>query len=151
MEALSALFIILLVVYPIYYFNELPDVIPVHFNFAGNPDGYSQKSSMWILPGIGVILSILLLVMSRFPHLHNYSLKITEENAERQYRLSSKLMRIVNLIISGGFLYISYRTIQISLNQAGGLGSSFLIIFLSTISGVLIIYVILSYRKHLHV
>lgn len=42
----------------IYWYPQLPERFPIHFNFAGEPDGWADKSiAMWfMLPGISLVM-----------------------------------------------------------------------------------------------
>lgn len=147
-EIVGALFLILMLGFPIYYFKELPDIIPRHFNAAGEPDGFSQKNIIWILPVIGVVMYVGMFFLNKFPHIFNYPTEITIENAERQYRIATKLMRTLNMLISASFFYIGYSTIQTALNKQDGLGTLFLPIFLLGIFGTIGSYIYFAFKKN---
>jgi len=146
-EIVGAFFLILMVGFPFYYFNELPDIIPRHFNAAGEPDGFSQKHIIWTLPAIGLVIYIGLFFLNKYPHIFNYPTEITQENAERQYRIATKLIRTLNMLISASFFYIGYSTIQTALNKQDGIGTLFLPIFLLGIFGTIGIYMYYALRK----
>ena len=130
MEIIGAIFLILMISWPLYFFQELPDTIPRHFNAAGEPDGFSQKNTLWTLPSIGLAMYVGMLILNRYPHSFNYPGEITEENAERQYRAATKLIRAINVLIAASFFYIGYSIIQTALNKQVGLGTAFLPVFL---------------------
>ena len=116
-----------LIVFPIWYYPQLPDVIPTHFGVNGMPDAYGDKNNLWWLPAIGVILYIGLKILTNYPHIFNYPVIVTPENAEKLYRSGTRLVRFVNATTSVVFLYISYHSIQVAMGQASGLGSYLLI------------------------
>lgn len=93
-ETLSLGCILTAVIYIASVWSSLPSTIPTHFNAAGNPDGWGGKGSIWFLPVLSTFLFILFLFLSRVPHLHNYPMEITEENAEKMYRSSRKLLAV---------------------------------------------------------
>lgn len=37
-------------------YNDLPDLMPLHFDAQGNPDRIGARSEIWILPAIGLIV-----------------------------------------------------------------------------------------------
>ena len=80
---------------------------------------------------------IMFYFIKKIPHTFNYGVKITEENAEAQYRIALRLMHSLNAIIMISFAYINYSTIQIALAKATGLGSAFTPVFLLGIFGVI--------------
>ena len=124
-EIIGAIFILLMIGWPMYFFNELPDIIPRHFNAMGEPDAFSQKNAIWAMPALGFFTYISLLLLNKFPHIFNYPKKITEENAERQYRMATKLVRTINMLVAASFFYLSFGTIQTALNQQDGLNPLF--------------------------
>ena len=79
--------------------SSLPEQVPLHFALNGQPDGWGSRGGILVLPGVALALFILLSVLARFPHLHNYSMRITPENAERQYRLARRLLHVLKLLI----------------------------------------------------
>ena len=117
---------ILLIAIPLIYYTELPNEIPIHFGPDGNADDYSQKGMIWSLPIIGIITYIGMYWLNKYPHIFNYPQKITEENAPKQYRIATKLIRTLNAIITCLFAYITYAIIQTALGNQNGLGSYFL-------------------------
>ena len=112
LDILSATILILLIVFAIMSYSDLPETIPSHFNANGEVDGYSNKSLLWLLPGLGLILFIGLYILNKFPHTHNYMVNITEENALKNYRLSTRVVRFTNLFIMLIFGLITYSIIE---------------------------------------
>jgi len=93
------------------YFN-LPETIPTHFNFQGEIDSYGSKSSLFLLPAFSTFIFIALSWINRYPHIFNYPVKITEENAETQYRIATRLMRIMKITVQTSFMLIFFIVIQ---------------------------------------
>jgi hypothetical protein len=82
-----------------------------------------------------------------YPHLFNYTVEITPENAERQYRGGVKLLRAVNTLAIAMFAYLTYATIQVALGQQQGLGTWSTWLFLAGIFGVMAYYWYQSNRQ----
>jgi|WetSurMetagenome_2_1015567.scaffolds.fasta_scaffold432395_1 uncharacterized membrane protein len=143
-EVVGFLFFILLLILPVIYISELPAKIPIEFNGSGNPDGYGNKTFIWIFPAVGGFLYVLLTVLSLFPHLYNFLVKITPDNILVQYKLATKFVRILKTVIVLLLLYVCYQTIRISTGETTGLGRIFLPVFLILIFGVILIYIIRS-------
>ena len=129
-EVLGWTGVLLLFLLPFFYYDQLPDKVPSHFNASGDADAYSRKEFIWVPALIGALLYIGVFVLNRFPHLFNYPSEINEQNAERLYRMASKWMRIINLSVLCVFIYLLHSTIQTSLNNQNGLGKYFVIIFI---------------------
>ncbi len=79
--------------------SSLPERMPLHFDLSGQPDGWGSRSAVLVLPGIALAQFLLLTVLARFPHRHNYSVPITAENAERQYRLARRMLHVLKLLM----------------------------------------------------
>ena len=146
LEALALLGLMFLTGYVIYHFGRLPDVIPSHFNGAGEADDYSQKSSIWALPAIGMFIYILLTVITRIPHQFNYTITITPANALKQYTFALRLIRYLKAAILWLFFYISFATVKVVAKEDSGLGVWFMAVTLAGIFIPIIIYVVMASR-----
>lgn len=122
----SVTLLILMVVYIVMSYGELPDIIPSHFNAKGEVDGHSDKSQLWLLPSVGIALFIGLFILNKYPHYHNYMVNITEDNALKNYRFSTRIVRFTNLFMSLIFVMISYTMIESAKGESFKLGSWFL-------------------------
>lgn len=111
-DIMSATLLILLIAYTFVSYSELPDTIPSHFNAKGDIDDYSEKSILWLLPILGVVLFFGMYIINKYPHLHNYMVNITEENAIKNYRLSTRIVRFTNLFIMLLFGIITYSIVE---------------------------------------
>jgi uncharacterized membrane protein len=127
-------------------YDSLPSTIPHHYNKKGEPDGFGDKETIWLLPVLGFCLYVLLTAAGRYPHLFNFPYKITRGNIERQYRNSILMVRVLKTIITFNFFYLTYATVQNGLGKMHGIGAFFLPIFLATIFGTTAIFVYRGYR-----
>lgn len=139
--------VILMFVFVTDIFNQLPDTIPTHYNFASEPDSYSSKFTLWLIPIISLILFLGLSILNKYPHIFNYPTKITEENAVKHYKYAARLIRVLNLIISSCFLYVTYSGIQTALGNANGLTNYFVIVFLVLIFGAIGFYLVFALKN----
>lgn len=103
------------VFYLISIWSSVPSEVPIHYNFAGEPDGWGDKWNLSILPVIGLTLWIGLYFIEKYPHTHNY-IGLTEENKERLYKNSQLL---VNVLRNEIMIFFSYMTVE-TVNVAGG-------------------------------
>ncbi|MHA7058404.1 DUF1648 domain-containing protein [Aquimarina sp. M1] len=147
LEVLTGLGLGVMVLIPIFYFNDLPEIVPTHFNIKGRPDDYSKKSMIWILPAIGWMLGISLYVLNKFPHAFNYPTKISGENAFQIYKDATRLIRMLNLIIIWSFVYVLYQSIRVAINKSEGLGSWFIPVFIGIIFSTIIYYILKSKKS----
>ncbi|MNK55832.1 hypothetical protein D3C87_748530 [compost metagenome] len=107
-------------------YNKLPEIVPVHYNLEGKADKFGARWTILLLPGLATILYLAMTAVNRFPHLFNYPVKITEENASQQYTVASRLIRYLKFIVVVIFGVIAFRSIPNAAATSGGLGNWFL-------------------------
>lgn len=147
LEGLAFVGLLFLVLLPMVYYSELPDTIPKHFNARGEADGYGHKATIWVVPFLGLALYILLSVLNQRPHIFNYAVRITPENAERQYRMATRLLRSLKLALVLIFTYLVWGIIQGARTGREGLSPNFVLIVIFGLSLLTIGYMIQSFRK----
>lgn len=147
MELLTALLVLLTAALAFWGYLNIASDIPVHFGSDGLPDRYGSPSSLWMIPIIQGILVGSVWYLSHFPHLFNYLEEITRDNAERQYRMAQRLLRLVNFSVALIFLAIQLGTIRTALGIQEGLGPAFTPVFLSLLMGPILYYLYRSQRR----
>lgn len=127
-------------------YSNLPKTIPIHYNGAGNADGFGSKINILMLPFIATILFVGMTIANKFPHVFNYPTKITEENAFRQYTNATRMMRYLKLILVALFGLIAFKTIQSTSGNSSGLGIWFLPLTMGLVFIPLTYFIIKSFR-----
>lgn len=145
-DFISVTIIIIMIAFTYITYSELPETIPVHFNGKGEADGFGNKATLWIMPAISLVMFVGLFMLNKYPHIHNYMVNITEENALKNYRFSTRVLRIVNFLCVVLFGYIQYAIISGTKNGTATLGSWFLPIVIG-FSVVLPIILIIYQRR----
>jgi uncharacterized membrane protein len=112
--------------FSLFAFFNMPAIIPIHFNAAGEVDSYGGKTTIFLLPGIATIIYTLFTVLGKYPHLFNYPTAITRENAERQYRMGTRLMRFIRLSILVVFTMVVVLTYLVGTGRTRTIGAWFL-------------------------
>ncbi|GGE67987.1 DUF1648 domain-containing protein [Priestia taiwanensis] len=143
---LSGLGIIGMFGYMVYMYPLLPETIPVHFNASGEADGFGSKGNLFILPCITAAIFVGTMIISRFPHMFNHPVKVTEENKERLYKNGRLMLHVMNVEIVLIFGYLVFSTIEIVQGNQESLGAHFLWIFLGLIGGSIAFFIIRSFR-----
>lgn len=128
-------------------YSILPETIPTHYNAAGQADGFGGRSTIFTLPLLATILFVGMTILNRFPHIFNYPLNITQENAYIQYSNATRLIRYLKLILIVIFGFIVFLTIQNSKGEANGLGIWFLPFSIGLIFIPLAYYVVRSFKS----
>lgn len=99
LNSISIICIVGSIIYIVFAYQNLSDTIPIHFNAQGDADNWGSKNTVFIMPGIAIILFVGLYILSKFPHFYNYTVEVTEENAPRIYTEANLFMTIINLEI----------------------------------------------------
>lgn len=146
LESIAIMGLLIGIYLAIQAWSNLPTTIPIHFDAAGNADGFGPKGMIWLLPAIGVVMVPAMLFLRRFPWLSNVPFEITEENAAYQYGLIVRLLSLLACFVSLLFLLLVYDTISIAFGGSSLLGWLFMPIFLTGIMGPIIWYFIATLR-----
>lgn len=146
LECISIALILIMWLLIIKEYSTLPETIASHFNANGEPDGYSNKTFIFLIPLIAIVMYLGLFILNRYPHIHNYMVNITEANALKNYRFSTKIVRVFNTLSMILFTYITYHIIESAKGQSLSMGSWYLPIVLG-ISVILPIWIIIYFRK----
>jgi uncharacterized membrane protein len=125
-EFASRIFLVAMWGLTIFAILKLPEIIPVHFNFSGQPDAYGNKLTLLTLPLLGTIIFWGLSRLNKYPHIFNYWVKITEENAHRQYTSATRVLRFLKLSVLIIFSMIIVQVYLAANGTIGKLGAWFL-------------------------
>ena len=98
MEYICRILLIGTLIYLIVRWNALPEQIPVHYNAAGEIDGWGGKGMVWLFVVISWGLYLGITFVGRFPELWNTGVKITKTNKEKVYRLIKYLIGTSTLV-----------------------------------------------------
>jgi uncharacterized membrane protein len=126
LDVASKIFLITIWFFTFYAFLKLPATIPTHFNASGQVDKYGDKSTLLFLSFLVTIIYFGLSQLNKYPHIFNYPQKITEDNAERQYAIATKMLRLLKLAILIIFFLIFLFTYLTTIGIINGLGIWFL-------------------------
>jgi hypothetical protein len=121
---LACLFIL-----PAIFYNDLPGEIPRHFSLSGQADAFANRNFIWFLPVLGLLLYTGFTVLNRYPYIFNYPVEVTSENAQRLYTLGTRTIRLLKVLITFSFAFVSYKTIAVATGEAGDPGKIFLPLF----------------------
>ncbi len=129
---------------------EYPNIennVPTNFGGDGTPEAWGDKTSLLIVPAVSIFLYAGLTFLNKFPHIFNYPVPITEENASKQYQLAKSLISALKFTTTGLFLYIQLQTINVAKEVQDGLGTSFLVLIVIGSFLPIIIYFILASKS----
>lgn len=143
----SYLLLFLVLFIPLYFYGKLPETIPIHFNFAGEPDVLGSKKVLFVLPGIALLLFIMMSIIPKLNLNYNYPVVITEENRDIQKTLSNGLLKISKVSVLLVFLLIEVQTVQAVLERKLFLSHYGVIIYLAIIFAPVIVYFIVARKE----
>ena len=150
LKVISFVVLILIWIFTIVNFKNLPETIPIHYNIDGTPDGFGPKSTIWFETTLTTALFLFLMYVSKKP---NFPLLNIPQNIKKKPILTEFIVSILLLIIMLIFADINYEIIQNALGKTNGLSSIihyllglvFIFVF-----GLLIYSYIISKRQNLH-
>jgi len=114
-------------------YKALPDKVPLHFSTGGVPTTEEGKVNLLVLAVVATVIFIGLSFLNRIPFLFNYPVSITPENASFQYRLATRLIRLLKMLIVCIFFLIALSSIWVAEGRLDKLPNYFLVIILGLI------------------
>lgn len=90
--------------FTIKHYRNLPQTIPVHFDFEGKADNFGSKKYVFLMPAILTAIYCFFIIIARNPELANYPVSITEANEYAQFLITAFFFRWLFLLISLIFL-----------------------------------------------
>lgn len=105
--ALAALLVNL---FPLFVYSDLPERIPSHFDLAGKIDGWSERSTILTLVGWSSMLYIGLSLIQRYAHKLKYDARIKPEKLPEAYRMNVRLFRCTKAFALVVFAVITIQT-----------------------------------------
>jgi len=127
-------------------YGSLPEQIPTHYNFSGQPDAWGSRFTLWLPVAIMAVVYVVMSLLVRVPHHFNYPWKITPENAPRQYQLACLMLTALKTVIVWLFTWIILTTIKLADGSEANLMPVGICVFLGLIAIVIVGYFILAYR-----
>jgi len=140
-EFSSLLSVLCTIVLFVIFWNNAPQIVPIHYNIYGVADRFGSKTILIILPIISSMTYIGLTVLNKFPQVFNFPAKVTEENKVILYKIATRMIRWIKLFICLLFADIVRQGAKMTYNQEYRLGSVSLFIFIACIMFCLIFYI----------
>lgn len=113
-DLITLIITIIMIVYTLFVMSDMPDIVPTHINVDGDIDGYGKKSSILVLPILGLISYVGLSILQRKPQIFNYPIKVTDDNASVLYSIGAAMMRFVKTMIVFLFAFVTYVFVNLS-------------------------------------
>ena len=100
----AAMAVVMLVLTGVLY-SKAPDIVPTHFNFSGEVDGWEGKGFYWILAAIMLVGMIICASAAYNRKLVNLPIRLKPEVFYRQIGLISRMCRIMTIVL--GFIWLA--------------------------------------------
>ena len=98
LELVAAVMAVNLLVLTWILYNQAPDVVPSHFNFAMEADAWSGKGVYWVLAGVMLVGMAISASAAYNRKLVNLPIRLKEAVFYRQIGLISRMCRIMTLV-----------------------------------------------------
>ncbi|MEW6362183.1 MAG: DUF1648 domain-containing protein [Acidobacteriota bacterium] len=131
----------------IFVWNILPEVIPIHFDFAGDVDQTGSKTDLLLLAGLSVLFYIGLTWLGYYPEKFNYPWKINPNERERQYSLARKFIRLIKAESVWIFAVISFQVVAVAFGKINKLSPILIALIVFATSATVIGYLSLALRN----
>ncbi len=152
-EILTFLLIIVSIILIITYYNQLPEKLPIHFNWPSkDKNGFGTKDLLWSNPIICGIIGMLIYKLNQYTLTLNYPKEILKNNEEFNYKMSTQMLRIISLIIAFMCLSLTLTSILNGLGNETEFGKYSKSIFPILFIGAPVFYIIriLTNKKNRH-
>lgn len=141
MELCSILCLLFMGAYLLINWEQIPQQVPIHYNWRGQPDAFSSKISLLFLAGASLLIWLMLTVAAFFPQTWNVPVVITPANEVFVHRCMLGLLCSTKLCMTACFAYIAVRSAQ-----GRALSRWFLLIFALALFGSMVYYIVKTRR-----
>lgn len=112
LEILTFASILTSIILIIIFYSRLPVRIPLHFNWPTlDEKGLGTKDILWASPFICSVIAVGIYKLTKHSWNFNYSAQIDEKNAEYNYRQTTQMLRVLNLLVALLCLWITFISI----------------------------------------
>lgn len=118
---------------------RMPDIVPMHFNAVGAPDGHGPRAWLFLFPALAAATTFGLLLVAAHPRSHNLPVRVTPANEARVRAISARMVRALCVVVNGVLGWGFVGTARVALGLADGLGPAFLVVSLVAVAAVLAI------------
>jgi uncharacterized membrane protein len=101
--------------------GHLPEKIPTHFDFAGNPNAWGSARMLLVLPAAGIFLYLSISLVSFFPNSFNYPVRVSAQNRLRLQSIALRMLAFLKAETICLFALIQYYTLQAARSNRLGL------------------------------
>lgn len=142
LDILSIVILLAATVFVIVNWSKMPEQIPSHYNFKGQPDAYGDGDSLIVTVIMGWIILLSVLILGRLPQLWNTGVERTPVNEAAVNRIIRDMLSVTNVSIAVLFAYMMVVPVI-----GTSMGIWFMPLFLALIFGNIIVAVVRLIRN----
>lgn len=117
LEATGVAMLLVLWMFCFYSYSNTPDIVPIHFGTGGEPDGYGDARTVFLMPVIATVLFVFMSLAARKPENFNYTVTITPQNAQRKYKGMLSFMRWIKISVVMIILLIEFFSFNVAIGK----------------------------------
>ncbi len=126
--------------------HPLPERIPTHFDLLGRANGWGSPRSILFFLAFSAAMYLFLTVVSRFPSLFNYPVKVTELNRPQLEQLALSLLSWTKAEMLAFFVWMEFAVVQAARYPDRGLAPYPLGVFVVTIFATIFGHILAMFR-----
>lgn len=130
----------------VWFWNSLPDVIPIHFNLVGQPDGWGSKIWLSLMPALGVFAYVMMTAVTRFPSLSAKRYRTAEQNA-RHYEMAKSLMPWLKAETGVLYAYVQWGMIKTALGAVSGLNPWVMLALVVVLVATIVVHLVMLFFR----
>lgn len=141
----------------VFFWNQLPAQIPVHFGLSGTPDSWAPKSVVYIflIPMILLVMLLVFLLLYRYPQYSSFPttlilMTVEKERREHIFGIIRSMLTYILLWVALLFSYLQFSILATANGRTLGLLPYIMVAAIAILFIILIAYSIkmfLSIRK----
>lgn len=140
-EAVALAGIVANVILFLYYWPKLPDVAAAGIGSAG----LSRSAMFSFVTLLPMIIYVGATLLGLFPSSFKYPVKITQDNAAREYRLAADMLRVVKAEVVVCMLILEWVFINIAMGEEMTISPPFMVLFFGLLALTILFFV---YEMH---
>ncbi|MBU4539405.1 MAG: DUF1648 domain-containing protein [Weeksellaceae bacterium] len=134
LKVISVCILVFTWIFTVLNFGNLPETIPVHYDFAGNPDGFGSKHTLWLLNGLMTAMFLFLFYVSKKP---DFPLLNIPQNLKDDPATADLVVAVLMIFAMSLLGNISYESMLNALGKTSGIGTT-----TNYLLGVIFIFII---------